>query len=93
MGFGFDAFEVQFFSGLHFYTIPKTLIACTAMQLRYFKVKTLLNDAFKVLLKLCNTKYHCNKTNYEIIIMFRSYIAHITSKWRLYALEALLPQL
>ena len=28
-----------------------------------------------------------------IIIMFPSYIAHITSKWRLYALEALLPQL
>ena len=27
-----------------------------------------------------------------IIIMFLSYIAHITSKWRLYALEALLPQ-
>ena len=25
--------------------------------------------------------------------MFHSYIAHITSKWRLYALEALLPQL
>ena len=25
--------------------------------------------------------------------MFPSYIAHITSKWRLYALEALLPQL
>ena len=38
-----DAFEVQFFSGLHFYTLPKTLIACRAMQLRfYFKVKTLL---------------------------------------------------
>ena len=29
----------------------------------------------------------------KIRIMFRSYIAHITSKWRLYALEALLPQL
>ena len=28
-----------------------------------------------------------------IIIIFPSYIAHITSKWRLYALEALLPQL
>ena len=28
-----DAFEVQFFSGLHFYTLPKTLIACRAMQL------------------------------------------------------------
>ena len=28
-----------------------------------------------------------------LIIMFRSYIVHIISKWRLYALEALLPQL
>ena len=35
------------FSGLHFYTVPKTLIACRAMQLRIFKVKTLLNNAFK----------------------------------------------
>ena len=42
-----DAFEVQFFSGLHFYTLSKTLIACRAMQLRFFKVKTLLNNAFK----------------------------------------------
>ena len=42
-----DAFEVQFFSGLHFYTLPKTLIACRAMQLRFFKVITLLNNAFK----------------------------------------------
>ena len=24
-----------FFSGLHFYTLPKTLIACRAMQLRF----------------------------------------------------------
>ena len=42
-----DAFEVQFLSRLHFYTLPKTLIACRAMQLRFFKVKTLLNNAFK----------------------------------------------
>ena len=42
-----DAFELQFFSGLYFYTLPKTLIACRAMQLRFFKVKTLLNSAFK----------------------------------------------
>ena len=34
-----DAFEVQFFSGLHFYTLPKTLIAFRTMQLRFFKVK------------------------------------------------------
>ena len=30
-----------------FYTLSKTLIACRDMQLRFFKVKTLLNDAFK----------------------------------------------
>ena len=35
-----------FSSGLHFYTLSKTLIACRAMQLRFFKVKTLLNNAF-----------------------------------------------
>ena len=42
------AFEVQFFSGLNFYTLSKTLIACRDMQLRFFKVKTLLNNAFNV---------------------------------------------
>ena len=35
-----------FFSGLHFYTLPKTLIACRDMQLRFLKGKTLLNNAF-----------------------------------------------
>ena len=40
------AFEGQFFSGLHFYTLSKTLIACRNMKLRFLKVKTLLNDAF-----------------------------------------------
>ena len=36
------------FSGIHSYTLSKTLIACTcwAMQLRFFKVGTLLNNAF-----------------------------------------------
>ena len=34
-----DAFEVQIFSGLNFYTLPKTLIAFRTMQLRFFKVK------------------------------------------------------
>ena len=37
----------NFFSGLHFYTLSETLIACRDMQLRLFKVKTLLNNAFK----------------------------------------------
>ena len=37
------AFEVQF-SGLHLYKLSKTLIACRDMQLRIFKVKTLLNN-------------------------------------------------
>ena len=39
------AFDVQFL-GLHFYTLSKTLIACRDMELRFLKVKTLLNDAF-----------------------------------------------
>ena len=41
------------FSGLHFYTLSKTLIACRDMQLRFFKVKTLLNNACKLLYHLC----------------------------------------
>ena len=41
-----DAFEVQFFSGLHFYTLPKSLIPFRTMQLRFFKVKKLLHNAF-----------------------------------------------
>ena len=37
------AFEMQFFfsSGLNFYTLSKTLMACRDMQLRFFKVKTM----------------------------------------------------
>ena len=38
-----------FFSGLHFYTLPKALIAWRAMQLIFLKVDTLLNNAFKKL--------------------------------------------
>ena len=33
-------------SWLHLYTLPKTLIACRDLQLRFFKVKTLLKNAF-----------------------------------------------
>ena len=42
------AFEVQFFSGLHSYTLSKTLIACTCrtMQLRFLKMKSELNNVF-----------------------------------------------
>ena len=36
------------FSGRNFYTLWKTLIACRDMQLRFLKVKTLLNNAFKL---------------------------------------------
>ena len=43
----FWCFWSTIFTGLNFYTLPKTLIACRAMQLRFFKVKTLLNNAFK----------------------------------------------
>ena len=42
-----DAIEGQFFSGLNFYTLSKTLLACRAMQLRFLKVETVLNNAFK----------------------------------------------
>ena len=34
-------------SGFQFYTLSKILIACRDMQLRFFKVKTLLNNVFK----------------------------------------------
>ena len=34
------------FSGLHFYTLPKTVIASRAMQVRLFEVKILLSNAF-----------------------------------------------
>ena len=40
-----DAFEVQCLQGVIIYTVSKTLIACRAMQLRFFfKVETLLNN-------------------------------------------------
>ena len=38
------------FSGLYFYTLPKTLIVCRAMQLRFFKVETTGVDFSAVLL-------------------------------------------
>ena len=38
-----------FLVGLHVYTLSKTLIACRDMQLKIFKVKTLLNNAFNYL--------------------------------------------
>ena len=41
--------KYNFFSGLHLYTLPKTLRACRAMQLLFLKVKTLLNNAFELL--------------------------------------------
>ena len=44
-----DAFKLQF-SGLPFYTLSKTLITCRDMQLSFFKVEILLNNAFKGLL-------------------------------------------
>ena len=50
------------FSGLQFYTLSKTLTACRDMQLRFLKVKTLLNNAFKhgyyaIFKKNVSTKY------------------------------------
>ena len=41
-----DAFEVQFLSGFHVYTLSKTLIACIGpCSSDFFKVETLLNNA------------------------------------------------
>ena len=37
-----------FFSGIQFCTILETLIACRVMQLRFFEVETLLNNAFNI---------------------------------------------
>ena len=43
-----NAFEVQF-SGLHFYTLSKTLVACRNMQLRFVLIlETMLNNAFNL---------------------------------------------
>ena len=39
-------FQSAISSGLHFYTVSEMAIACKDMQLRFFKVKTLLSDAF-----------------------------------------------
>ena len=49
------------FSGLHFYTLLKTLIACKAMHLRFCKVKTLLNNAFSFILEAL--KNECTNEN------------------------------
>ena len=38
------AFEVQFFSGLHLYTLSKTLIACRDMQLRFLKSENIVKQ-------------------------------------------------
>ena len=51
--------KYNFLSGLHFYTLPKTLIACRAMQLRFCKVKTLLNNALKI---SWHSKSHCQES-------------------------------
>ena len=52
-----------FFSGLHGYTLSKTLITCRDMQLRFFKVKTLLNIAFKHILVRLNPVSLFSSTN------------------------------
>ena len=41
-----NAFEVHF-SGLHFYTLSQTLIACRAMQLGYSKSENIVKHCFK----------------------------------------------
>ena len=39
-------------SGFHIYALSKTMIARRAMQLRFLKVKTLLNNAFNIVMPL-----------------------------------------
>ena len=39
------------FSGLHFYTLSKTLTACRDSRSDFLKVKTLLKNAFKLCTK------------------------------------------
>ena len=41
-----NTFEVHFFQGFICYTISDTCNSCRAKQLRFFKVETLLNNAF-----------------------------------------------
>ena len=36
------------FTGLHFYTLSETLIACRAMQLIYILMETVLNSDFNI---------------------------------------------
>ena len=45
-----EAFEVQIFQGFIFYTLSKTLITCRDMQPRFLKVRTLLNNSFKIII-------------------------------------------
>ena len=58
----YGALEEHFQVFCSFYTLSKTLIACTDMQLRFLKVKTLLNNAFKgeCLLKMLVNLHTCN---------------------------------
>ena len=41
-----DVFQDQFFSGDHFYNISKTQITIGTLQLRCFKVKSLITNVF-----------------------------------------------
>ena len=46
-----DRYTLMMHLKYNFYTLSKTLIACRAMQLRFFKVETLLNTAFNLQFK------------------------------------------
>ena len=60
-----DAFEVQYFSGLHLYTLPKTLIACSSDF--FLCVKTLLNNAFNnMYITDKNSNYFCTYNSTKI---------------------------
>ena len=66
------------FSGLHFYTLPKTLIPFRTMQLRFFLSETLLNNAFKVSDQTSYRAFRIHKTlktkpNRETFFIFTIY--------------------
>ena len=45
-----NAFEVQYFQGFILNLVLQTMVACRGMQLRFFKVETLLHNAFNIII-------------------------------------------
>ena len=64
------------FSGLNFYYISQTLIACRAMQLRIFKLETLLNNALTshvhvIVIVSCHQSIHEPKPSLYLSFFYR----------------------